>query len=411
MRICIAQTQSFKGEIHRNIENHLRLIKRAIHLNSDVIIFPELSITGYEPSLAKELATRIDDDIFKPFQALSDKNDITIGIGFPINSVEGICISMLIFQPNKSSSVYSKQLLHDDELPYFISGNDQLILNIEGVKIAIGICYETLQREHFLNANHKGADIYIASVAKSKNGIEKANLFFPNIAREFSTPILMSNCVGYCDDFLSVGQSAVWNKKGFLINQLDSINQGVLIYDTTFETVKIHQSTIEKGNLTDLEALFQIYINGKIELERNGIYQWTNTYPTISIIESDLQKEVLYILKNDNEIIGAIALSEEQEDEYKLINWKFDDGKILVVHRLVVNPKHQKQGYAQQLMDFAENYAVTNNYASIRLDAYSQNKRVINFYKKRNYKISGNVNFPERDYPFYCMEKDIKKTK
>ena len=58
-------------------------------------------------------------------------------------------------------------------------------------------------------------------------------------------------------------------------------------------------------------------------------------------------------------------------------------------------------------MDFAEKSANENNYSSIRLDAYSQNKRVIDFYKKRKYFTRGNVNFPEREYPFHCMEKKI----
>jgi predicted amidohydrolase/GNAT superfamily N-acetyltransferase len=409
MKICIAQTQSFKGEIHRNIQNHLRIIKRAIQFNSDVIICPELSITNYEPTFAKTFVTTIETGVFEPFQILSDENNITIGIGLPTNSAEGIHISMLIFQPNKNRIIYSKQLLHDDERLYFTSGNHQVFLNIKGVKIAIGICYETLQREHFLNTNHEGADIYIASVAKSKAGIDNANVYFPKMAKEFNTPILMSNSVGYCDNFLSTGQSAAWNKNGVLIKQLDNTHEGILIYDSNLETVEFHQSIIEKGKLSDLEVLFQMYLNGKNELERNGIHQWTSSYPTIAIIEKDLRKGVLYVLKKNNEIVGAINISEEQETEYQSVNWKFEDSKVLVVHRLVVNPKNQRQGFAQKLMDFAEDYAMANDYYSIRLDAYSQNKRVIDFYKKRNYVIRGNVNFLERAYPFHCMEKNIKK--
>ncbi len=408
MKICIAQTHSLKGKVSENLQNHLLIIERAIELKSDLVVFPELSITGYVPELAKEFATDVKNNIFNPFQELSDKNKITIGIGMPTNSANGINISMLIFQPNKERDFYSKQILHSDELPYFTCGTNQIFLNIKEKKIAIGICYETLQRDHFVNAVQNGADIYIASVAKPKGGIEKAYLHFPKIADEFKTPILMSNCVGYCDNFMSVGKSAIWNKNGKLIEQLDDENQGILIYDTEIEVTEIYQLKIEKGKLSDLEELFKIYLNGKKELEINGIYQWTNNYPTISIIENDLRKGVLYTLKNDNEIIGAINISEEQEIEYQSVNWGFDNSKVLVIHRLVINPKHQRQGYAQRLMNFAEGFARENNYSSIRLDAYSQNNRVLEFYKKRNYCISGKVNFPEREQPFYCMEKEIK---
>lgn len=407
MKICIAQTKSEKGNIQRNIKNHLEFIERAIKLKADLIVFPELSITNYEPDLAKELATDIESNIFSPFQGISNKNEITIGVGMPTQSTDGIHISMLIFQPNKEKTVYSKQMLHSDELPYFVCGKNQTFLTINGVKIAIGICYETLQREHFLNAKNQNIDIYIASVAKPKSGIEKAYNHFPKIANEFNTPILMSNCVGHCDNFMSVGQSAIWNKKGDLIEQLDAKNKGLLIYDTKTERTEKEQLKIEKGTLLDLNELFQIYLNGKNELEKNRIYQWTDNYPTRSIIENDIKKSVLFALKNGREIIGAINISEEQEPEYETINWEFDNSKVMVIHRLVIDPKYQRKGYAKKLMDFAENFANKNNYSSIRLDAYSQNKRVIDFYEKREYFVRGNVNFPEREYPFHCMEKEI----
>lgn len=264
MKICIAQTKSEKGNTQMNIENHLAFIERAIKLKADLIVFPELSITNYEPELAKELATDIENNIFEPFQEISNKNKITIGIGMPTKSSDGIHISLLVFQPNKEKSVYSKQMLHSDELPYFVCGKNQTFLIINGVKIAIGICYETLQREHFLNAKNHNIDIYIASVAKPKGGIEKAYNHFPKIANEFNTPILMSNCVGHCDNFMSAGHSAVWNKKGDLIEHLDAKNQGLLVYDTKTERTEKEQLKIEKGTLSDLNELFQIYLNGKM---------------------------------------------------------------------------------------------------------------------------------------------------
>jgi predicted amidohydrolase/predicted GNAT family N-acyltransferase len=407
MKICIAQTESSKGNVQKNIQNHLQIIEHSIELNSDLIIFPELSISNYEPDLAKGLATTKDNKIFNPFQDLSNNYDITIGIGMPTNSSSGIHISMVLFQRNKERMLYSKQMLHHDELPYFVCGNGQTYLTIKEHKIAIGICYETLQRGHFVNAIQKSADIYIASVAKPKGGVDKAYKHFSKIANDFNTPILMSNSIGFCDNFMSAGQSTVWNKDGELIGKLDQQNQGFLIYDTELGTEEIHQLRIEKGQDSDLKELFQIYLNAKNDLEKNGIHQWTENYPTKTLIKNDLKKGAVYVLKNKDEIIGAINVSEEQEAEYQSINWKFDNSKVLVIHRLVVNPKHQKKGYAQKLMDFAERFAKDNKYTSIRLDAFSKNKRVIEFYKNRTYVIRGDVYFPERKYSFHCMEKEI----
>jgi len=128
--------------------------------------------------------------------------------------------------------VYSKKLLHEDELPFFTSGSHQPSLTIKETKIALGICYETLKRVHFVKAKQNGADIYVASVAKADRGSSKAYVHFPSIANEFKTQVLMCNAVGFCDDFLCNGQSAVWKEDGELIGELSDAAEGLLVYDT-----------------------------------------------------------------------------------------------------------------------------------------------------------------------------------
>jgi len=56
-----------KGDIQSNIKNHKILIDLAVYNGADTIIFPELSLTGYEPELAKKLATTPDDSRFDDF--------------------------------------------------------------------------------------------------------------------------------------------------------------------------------------------------------------------------------------------------------------------------------------------------------------------------------------------------------
>ena len=80
MKIAIAQIQPAKGDILANIASHKQMIARALVHQSDCIFFPELSITGYEPTLADSLATDVDDMLFDGFQQLSDRGNITIGI-------------------------------------------------------------------------------------------------------------------------------------------------------------------------------------------------------------------------------------------------------------------------------------------------------------------------------------------
>ena len=232
MKIAVAQISPIKGDVSANIEKHKKLIQLSVSHGAESIFFPELSLTGYEPQLAKNLAINQDDKLFDQFQDISDTNKILIGLGMPTNANAGVRISMIIFQPGKPRQTYSKQQLHDDELPYFVSGDTQILLTIGNEVIAPAICYESLQISHAENVNQLGGDIYVASVAKSKVGVDKAMVHYPAIAKKFSMAVLMANCVGNCDDFESVGMSAVFTNKGKLAGQMNDKEEGILVFDT-----------------------------------------------------------------------------------------------------------------------------------------------------------------------------------
>lgn len=232
MKICAAQTRPFKGDIARNIDAHKRFIQLAAEQKADIIIFPELSITGYEPLLAKELSTGFDDKRLDDLQALSDSHAMTVCIGMPLKSKEAVQISMVIFQPHQPRQVYSKQYLHEDEFPYFARGNKQVYITNKQHKIAPAICYELSVPAHAATANNDGATIYLASVAKTADGMTKAVNSLSAIARNYSMPVLIANCVGHCDNFDCGGRSSAWNNKGVLSGQLDETSEGMLIFDT-----------------------------------------------------------------------------------------------------------------------------------------------------------------------------------
>lgn len=242
MKICVVQARSAKGDIGQNIINHKKLIELAVSKKAGIIIFPELSITGYEPSLAKELAANKDDKRLDVFQSLSDTNQVTIGVGMPTKSGTGTSISMIIFQPGKTSELYSKKYLHADEDSFFISGENFRGLKTEPDNIALAICYELSVPAHSEDAYKAGASIYLTSVAKTPSGVQKAAVSLATIAANYSMTVLMANCVGQCDGEACGGKSAIWNNKGVLMGQLDDTNEGILIIDT--ETQEIIKESI-----------------------------------------------------------------------------------------------------------------------------------------------------------------------
>lgn len=240
MRIGVAQLRPTAGDLDANLAKHDALLKLAIARDADLICFPELSLTGYEPKLAQRLATHQADPRLSRLKALADSTAMSIAVGLPTIAAQGTQISLVIFQPGQSPVTYAKQQLHADELPYFVPGDRQILLNLGGHGIAPAICYESLQAFHGASAAALGADIYLASVAKSAQGIEKANLHYPAIAQRHAMIVLMANCLGPCDDFLAAGQSAIWNARGEVLIRLDAEREGIALLNTETQQVSAH---------------------------------------------------------------------------------------------------------------------------------------------------------------------------
>jgi predicted amidohydrolase len=232
MKLCVAQARAAKGDIPGNIENHKKIIHLAVSHGADTIIFPELSITGYEPTLARELATTLHDERLNDFQHISDTHGVTIGVGVPLKHDTGVAISMILFQPQKGREVYAKKYLHADEEPFFVSGQSSLSLLGADGDVALAICYELSVPQHVEDAYKCGAQVYLVSAVKSTGGIEKAFERLSEIGTEYGMTVLLSNAVGESDGFECAGHSAIWDNTGALLNHLDANSEGILVFDT-----------------------------------------------------------------------------------------------------------------------------------------------------------------------------------
>lgn len=238
MKLCVAQARAVKGDILTNIENHKKIIHLAVTHGADAIIFPELSITGYEPTLAHYLATELHDERLDIFQSISDEHQVTIGVGIPLRTTAGVTISMVLFQPQVPRHVYAKKYLHADEAPYFVSGQSTISLLGEDGDVALAICYELSVPQHVEDAYKCGAQFYLASSVKSTGGIDKAIERLSAIGCEYDMMVLLSNAVGESDGFQCAGKSAVWDSTGAVVEQLDDSSEGILILDTDTRTTR-----------------------------------------------------------------------------------------------------------------------------------------------------------------------------
>lgn len=229
MILAAAQTQPKRGDIDANLLDHYRLIQLAAINGAQLIVFPELSITGYEREDAERLAFSQNDSRLDHLKKLATENKITIIAGAPIRIESNLFLGEFCIASNDAVSIYTKQFLHTGEEVYYQPSFDyNPILEIENERISCAICADIDHPKHPENANKRNSSIYIASIFFSPNGISQAHQSLQNYASKYQMNVLMANFGGDSYGSPSGGRSAFWNNKGELIAQMENSVSGLL---------------------------------------------------------------------------------------------------------------------------------------------------------------------------------------
>ncbi|WP_409415883.1 carbon-nitrogen hydrolase family protein [Flavobacterium sp. PS2] len=237
MILAAAQTKPKRGDIDSNLLDHYRLIELAITKNADLIVFPELSITGYERENASELTFTENDSRLEHLKKLAVDNKIVIVAGAPIKIKDQLFIGEFIISPDNSVSIYTKQFLHEGEDVYYQSSFDyNPTIELENKKISFAICADIDNPLHPKNASENKTAIYIASIFFTPNGIPVAYKALQDYASTYKMNVLMSNFSGESWGYPSGGKSAFWNNKGELIAQINDSDAGLLIVKNQNDT-------------------------------------------------------------------------------------------------------------------------------------------------------------------------------
>lgn len=132
------------GDMKWNLERHLEIADRSRKEGSDIVLFPELSLTGYSVrDLNAELVLAADDRFFDPIKSLSKK--ISIGVGTIIkDNTGGIRNAILYFEDGGIKHIHFKVYLPTygifEEQRYFLPGKKVEAFDTKFGRIGILIC-------------------------------------------------------------------------------------------------------------------------------------------------------------------------------------------------------------------------------------------------------------------------------
>jgi predicted amidohydrolase len=230
LTIAVAQSASIPRDIERNLERHLQFGEVAAEHGVQLLVFPELSLTGYEPTLARANSVHPQDPRLNALRHLAERANVTIIVGAPVSDERGeLHIGAIAICADGSSSTYTKQYLHDGEEKIFSPGVGGAMLRVGTASVALAICADTTHPQHAAEAKERGAGIYAAGVLITENGYEADTALLRAYSLQYGMVVLMANHSAPTGGWVPAGKSAIWSENGQLLVASIGIQEALVI--------------------------------------------------------------------------------------------------------------------------------------------------------------------------------------
>ncbi len=244
----MAQINPTVGDIEGNYNIISSHIKEAKKNNADIVVFPELSITGYPPEDLLLKTAFVDKNIEYLNKLKKLTPDIIAIVGFVNKEKNGIYNSAAIIHDNQIKSIYYKQFLPNysvfDEERYFKKGSTNYIFKVADALIGINICEDIFHSEGPAKIQsllgEAGLIINISASPYHTEKIKEREKILFDTSTGNRVNIIYLNMVGGQDELIFDGNSLIINEKGKIIACAESFKEYALIYE--FDSRKIDHS-------------------------------------------------------------------------------------------------------------------------------------------------------------------------
>ena len=240
LKLALAQINPTVGNISGNTTRIISYINRAVSKKSDIVVFPELILTGYPPEDLLNTPSFIDSNLKALDKIRQHTKNITAIVGFVDRGQNGALYNSAALLSNKKTlGVYHKIHLPNygvfDEKRYFTPGNVCKTFKVNKTVMGINICEDIWVERGPINkqVGKSGAEIVInisSSPFHAGKYFERCEILSRR-SRENRVYIVYVNLIGGQDELVFDGRSMVFNPDGELIAQAKAFDEDLLVVD------------------------------------------------------------------------------------------------------------------------------------------------------------------------------------
>jgi NAD+ synthase (glutamine-hydrolysing) len=238
LKIALAQINFLVGNIAANVNN---IIDAAVYardqLNADIIVFPELAVTGYP---AEDLLLRAD-FIAAANNAIYQLIDRVVGIalvlGFPEQDGDKLYNSAVVLHDGVILACYRKQALPNygvfDEQRYFTAGSQPCVFEFNGTFIGLTICEDVWKSGIIAATQQAGAELLLTLNASPFNSgkIHQREAVICEQVKAAQIPLVYVNQVGGQDELIFDGASFVIDATGDIVFRAEEFKEQISVVE------------------------------------------------------------------------------------------------------------------------------------------------------------------------------------
>ncbi|MBK1644290.1 NAD+ synthase [Thiocapsa imhoffii] len=290
-RLRVAQLNLLVADVTGNAERVIAAAAQARQDRVDLLVFPELTLTGYPPEdllLRPELTRRVERAVAR---IRAECHGVTLVLGYPLNAVGGLYNVAGVLRDGQVLGEYAKQHLPNysvfDEKRYFQPGTGPLVLDHLGIKIGLSICEDIWQEEPTRQAAAAGAQLLIslnASPFHAGKRLLREDLVARR-AREQALGVVYANLVGGQDELVFDGGSFATDSRGHIRARASLFAEDLLTLEVedllASAAGDVHQglplaasgSTADAPEEEDLASLYEALVLGVRDYVRKNGFQ------------------------------------------------------------------------------------------------------------------------------------------
>ena len=238
LRVAAAQLNVVVGDLEGNAARILDAYDAAAAAGCDLVVFPELTVTGYPPEdlLLRPAFVAQANEVLEKIAARTTRAAAVIGFpekGRDLHNAAAVCAH------GRVCGVYRKRLLPNyavfDEQRYFVAPQEPLpLFDIAGVKVGVSICEDAWAPNGPILAEAAGgAELIVnlnASPYYAQRLVERETMLATRAA-DASVPIVYANLVGGQDELVFDGASLVFDEQGVLVARAKQFDADLLVTD------------------------------------------------------------------------------------------------------------------------------------------------------------------------------------